>query len=147
MGNHRVEGLRFTDGTEVKADLVVMAVGVRPNIGLAKKSGIHTNRAILVNDYLETNIPDIYAVGECVEHQGMVYGLVKPLYEQGKVLAKQYVAKKVRPIKVPFFLPIKISGVDIFQLVNLLVMKAQKSFPSMMRSGEFIKEWSFKKTK
>ena len=102
MGHHRVEGLRFKDGTEVKADLVVMAAGVRPNIGLAKESGIDTNRAILVNDYLETNIPDIYAVGECVEHQGVVYGLVKPLYEQGKVLAKHICGRKVRDIKVLF---------------------------------------------
>ena len=55
--------------------MVVMAAGVRPNIQLAKESGIDTNRAIIVNDYLETSIPNIYAVGECAEHQGMVYGL------------------------------------------------------------------------
>ena len=115
MGNDRVEGLRFTDGTEVKADLVVMAVGVRPNIGLAKKSGIDTNRAILVNDYLETNIPDIYAVGECVEHQGMVYGLVKPLYEQGKVLAKHICGQETQAYQGSVLsTQLKISGVDVF---------------------------------
>nr|WP_263326452.1 nitrite reductase large subunit NirB [Neobacillus sp. Marseille-Q6967] len=89
FGKSRVEGLRFKDGTEVEADLVVMAAGVRPNIQLAKNAGIDTNRAILVNDYMETSIPNIYAVGECVEHRGIVYGLVQPLYEQGKVLAKR----------------------------------------------------------
>ncbi|MDI5791118.1 FAD-dependent oxidoreductase [Bacillus licheniformis] len=65
-----------------------MAAGVRPNIELAKASGISTNRAIIVSDYMETNVPNVYAVGECAEHNGTVYGLVKPLYEQGKVLAK-----------------------------------------------------------
>ncbi|GAA3328257.1 hypothetical protein GCM10020331_071500 [Ectobacillus funiculus] len=69
--------------------MVVMAVGVRPNVQLAQESGIEVNRAIVVNDYLETSVPNVYAVGECVEHRGMVYGLVKPLYEQGKILAKR----------------------------------------------------------
>ena len=117
IGNQRVEGLRFKDGTEVKADLVVMAVGVRPNIGLAKKSGIDTNRAILVNDYLETNIPDIYAVGECVEHRGLVYGLVKPLYEQGKVLAKHICGQESQGYQGSVLsTQLKISGVDVFSV-------------------------------
>ena len=117
IGNQRVEGLRFKDGTEVKADLVVMAVGVRPNIGLAKKSGIDTNRAILVNDYLETNTPDIYAVGECAEHRGGVYGLVKPLFEQGKVLAK-YICGQVSEGYQGSVLStqLKIAGVDVFSV-------------------------------
>lgn len=60
-----------------------MAVGIKPNIELARKSSIKINRGIIVNDYLETNIPGIYAVGECAEHRGIAYGLVAPLYEQG----------------------------------------------------------------
>ncbi|MDQ0230821.1 nitrite reductase large subunit NirB [Metabacillus malikii] len=87
VGDNRVERLTFTDGTEVEADLVVMAIGVKPNIALATESGIKTNRGIIVNDFLETNIANVYGVGECVEHEGVVYGLVKPLYEQGKILA------------------------------------------------------------
>ncbi|MEH6946881.1 nitrite reductase large subunit NirB [Bacillus sp. JJ634] len=117
FGNDRVEGLRFKDGTEVEANLVVMAVGVRPNIQLAKESGIETNRAIVVNDYLETNIPDIYAVGECVEHRGMVYGLVKPLYEQGKVLAKQICGIQCEGYQGSVLsTQLKISGVDVFSV-------------------------------
>ncbi|MCQ6275246.1 NAD(P)/FAD-dependent oxidoreductase [Bacillus sp. V3B] len=115
IGNNRVEGLRFKDGTEIEADLVVMAVGVRPNVQLAKENGIDTNRAILVNDYLETNVPDIYAVGECVEHQGMVYGLVKPLYEQGKVLAKHISGQECQGYQGSILsTQLKISGVDVF---------------------------------
>ena len=85
LGENQVQGLRFSDGEEIEADLVVMAVGVKANCKLAVDSGIPVNRGILVNDYMETEIPNIYAVGECAEHRGMVYGLVAPLYEQGKV--------------------------------------------------------------
>ncbi|MEH7306666.1 nitrite reductase large subunit NirB [Neobacillus drentensis] len=116
-GNKRVEKVTFQDGTEIAADLVVMAVGVRPNIQLAKESGIETNRAILVNDYMETNIPNIYAVGECVEHRGTVYGLVKPLYDQGKVLAKRICGMESKGYEgTVLSTQLKISGVDVFSV-------------------------------
>lgn len=116
-GSMRVEGLSFKDGTETKADLVVIAVGVRPNIRLANESGIETNRAILVNDYMETNIPNIYAVGECVEHRGMVYGLVKPLYDQGKVLANRICGLECKGYEgTVLSTQLKISGVDVFSV-------------------------------
>lgn len=117
IGEHRVEGLRFKDGTEIQTDLVVMAVGVKPNIQLAKDSGIETNRAIVVNDYLQTSVPNIYAVGECAEHRGMVYGLVKPLYEQGKVLAKHIIGMNGQGYSGSVLsTQLKISGVDVFSM-------------------------------
>src|SRR4051812_293413 len=70
FGNDRVEGIRFNDGTELEADLVVMAVGIKPNTELAKGCGLTVNRGVVVNDYLQTNIPHVYAVGECAEHNG-----------------------------------------------------------------------------
>ncbi|WP_144547985.1 nitrite reductase large subunit NirB [Bacillus sp. X1(2014)] len=116
-GRKRVERLSFKDGTETAADLVVMAVGVRPNIQLAKDSGIETNRGILVNDYLESNISNIFAVGECVEHRGMVYGLVKPLYDQGKVLAKRICGFDCKGYEgTVLSTQLKISGVDVFSV-------------------------------
>ncbi|MCY8203127.1 nitrite reductase large subunit NirB [Bacillus sp. N12A5] len=87
-GISRADGIRFKDGSSLKADLIVMAAGVRPNIELAVSAGIAVNRGIIVNDYMQTSKPNIYAVGECAEHNGTVYGLAAPLYEQGKVLAK-----------------------------------------------------------
>jgi nitrite reductase (NADH) large subunit len=115
IGNSRVQGLRFKDGTEVEADLVVMAVGVKPNVTLAEESGIETNRAILVNDYLETYTSNIYAVGECAEHRDMVYGLVKPLYEQGKILAKRICGIDCDGYKGSVLsTQLKISGIDVF---------------------------------
>jgi len=87
LGDARAEGIRFKDGIELPADFVVIAAGIRPNVALARQAGLQINRAIVVNDHLETTQPDIYAVGECVEHHGVCYGLVAPLLEQGKVLA------------------------------------------------------------
>ncbi|MEW9699713.1 nitrite reductase large subunit NirB [Paenibacillus sp. SI8] len=115
IGKKRVEGLQFKDGSKVEADLVVIAVGVRPNIKLAADSGVETNRAIVVNDSMETNIPGIYAVGECAEHRGMVYGLVAPLYEQGKVLAKKICGMDTEgyPGSI-LYSQLKVSGVEVF---------------------------------
>jgi NAD(P)H-nitrite reductase large subunit len=87
-GEHgRVKAVQFKDGSEVPADLVVMAVGIRPNTALAEKRGLHCQRGIVVSDTLQTvTDPRIYAVGECAAHRGIAYGLVAPLFEQGKVL-------------------------------------------------------------
>ncbi len=87
VGDDHVAGVRFKDGSEIPADLVVMAVGIRPNFALAKQAGLHCERGIVVNDTMQTYDPRIYAVGECVQHRGIAYGLVAPLFEQGKVCA------------------------------------------------------------
>ena len=87
VGQDRVKKVRFKDGSEIYADLVVMAVGIRPNIELAKKAGIHCERGIVVNDTLQTYDPRVYSVGECVQHKGTTYGLVAPLFEMAKVCA------------------------------------------------------------
>ncbi|MGG1049627.1 Assimilatory nitrate reductase electron transfer subunit [Bacillus subtilis] len=86
-GATKADRIHFKDGSSLKADLIVMAAGVKPNIELAVSAGIKVNRGIIVNDFMQTSEPNIYAVGECAEHNGTVYGLVAPLYEQGKVLA------------------------------------------------------------
>ena len=86
--NGRVRAIRFKDGTEVPADLVVMAAGIRSNTQLAEKIGLHCNRGIVVNDTMQTiTDPRIYSVGECAAHRGIAYGLVAPLFEQAKVCA------------------------------------------------------------
>ncbi|WP_404332938.1 nitrite reductase large subunit NirB [Mesobacillus maritimus] len=115
LGKKQVTGLRFKDGSRIKADLVVMAVGIKPNVTLATEAGIPVSRGILVNDYLETEIPNIYAVGECAEHRGMVYGLVAPLYQQGEVLAKRICEVEAEGYKGSVLsTQLKVSGVDVF---------------------------------
>jgi len=87
LGDEHVKGVRFKSGLEISADLVVMAVGIRPNTELANQSGIYTERGVVVNDTMQTYDPRIYAIGECVQHRGVTYGLVAPLFEQAKVCA------------------------------------------------------------
>ena len=90
LGKEKVEGVKLADGKVVPCDMVVVAAGVRPNTELAQVSGLPVERAIVVDDHLRVlDEPDIYAVGECVQHRGQTYGLVAPLWEQAKVLADQ----------------------------------------------------------
>src|SRR5438552_7925400 len=74
IGGEKVEGIAFKDGSSIEADLVVIAAGIRPNVELARKAGLHVNRGIVVNDFMEPSNPDVFAVGECVEHNGTCYG-------------------------------------------------------------------------
>jgi nitrite reductase (NADH) large subunit len=115
LGNGHVQGVAFAGGEEVPAEIVVIAAGIRPSVELGQKAGLTVNRGIVVNDHLETSDPRIFAVGECVEHNGQVYGLVAPLLEQGKVLAATITGNKG-----PVFqgwkpaAKLKIMGVDVF---------------------------------
>ena len=93
LGDRDVSGVRFTDGTEIACDMVVIAAGVRPNKELAQEFGLACDRAIIVDDALRTSDPDIYGVGECVQHRGTVYGLVAPIWEQTKTLALRLTGK------------------------------------------------------
>ena len=115
LGESRAEGVRFKDGSELPADFVVIAAGIRPNVELARKAGLQVNRGVVANDFMETSHPAIFAVGECVEHNGTCYGLVAPLLEQGKVLAATITGNKGPCYQgtVPAA-KLKIMGVDIF---------------------------------
>ena len=115
LGNGHVEGVEFKGGGSVPADLVVIAAGIRPNIGLAEKAGLEVKRGIVVNDYMETSHPDIFAVGECVQHNNTCYGLVAPLFEQAKVLAATITGHKGPKYEGSVLsAKLKIMGVDVF---------------------------------
>ncbi|MEK4293962.1 nitrite reductase large subunit NirB [Paenibacillus sp. FSL R5-0914] len=120
-GEQRVSGLRFSDGSTLAADFVVMAVGIKPNVTLAKDSGISVNRGIVVDDYLQTSMQNVYSIGECAEHRGMCYGLVAPLFEQGMVLAKHLCGSDTKPYEGSIVsTKLKISGVDVFSAGEFL---------------------------
>ena len=89
VGDDRVRGVVLSDGRTIKCDLLVVAAGIRANSELALTSGFAVERAIVVDDQMRTDDPDVYAVGECAQHRGQVYGLVAPLWDQAKVLADQ----------------------------------------------------------
>ncbi len=87
LGDEHVQGVRFADGEEIDADLVVMAAGIRPNAELAQSAGLYCEKGVVVNDTMQTYDPRIYSVGECVQHRDTTYGLVAPLWDQAKVCA------------------------------------------------------------
>ncbi|MCP5419021.1 MAG: NAD(P)/FAD-dependent oxidoreductase [Gammaproteobacteria bacterium] len=115
VGNGRVQAVRFADGGTVDADLVVMAVGIRPNFSLAREAGIHCERGIMVSDTMQTFDPRVYAVGECVQHRGVCYGLVAPLFDQAKVaanhLANYGIARYEGSVTST---KLKVTGIDLF---------------------------------
>src|SRR5262245_5444801 len=115
VGNGHAEGVALEDGSILEADLVVVAAGIRPNVELGRQAGLYINRGIVVNDHMETSDPDIFAVGECVEHRGTCYGLVAPLLEQGRVLAATITGNKGPTYtgSIPAS-KLKIMGVDVF---------------------------------
>ncbi len=110
----RVTGLRLDDGTELPCDILVMAVGIRPNVALAKEAGLATGRGIHVDDQMITSDESILAVGECVEHDGAVFGLVAPLYDQAKVAAATLLEQKAAFKQRTVSTKLKVTGVDLF---------------------------------
>lgn len=115
LGDERVTGIRFKDGTELDVDLVIMAVGIKPNIELAEKIGLYCERGIIVNDTMQTYDPRIYAVGECVQHRDTTYGLVAPLFDQGKVCANHLAEFGIAMYKGSVTsTKLKVTGIDLF---------------------------------
>jgi nitrite reductase (NADH) large subunit len=110
-----VVAVKFSDGSKVPADLVVMAAGIRPNIALAQAAGIHCTRGIVVNDTLQTFDPRVYAVGECASHRGIAYGLVAPLFEQAKICANHLAGFGIGIYRGSVAsTKLKVTGIDLF---------------------------------
>ncbi|EPK0156327.1 nitrite reductase small subunit NirD [Acinetobacter baumannii] len=117
--NGHVKQIRLKDGTVLDADLVVFAVGIRPNIALAQSAGLRCNRGVLVNDTMQTFDPSIYAVGECIEHRGQTFGLVEPLWGQAFICATHLAEHGSLTFKAPTVpTQLKVSGVDVFSAGN-----------------------------
>lgn len=114
-GDSSIQGVTLDDGTFLPAEMLVMACGIRPRVELAQQSGIPVNRGIIVNDTLATAIPGIYAIGECAEHAGQVYGMVQPIFEQSSVLADILSGEKPtsRYRGSRLYARLKIAGVEV----------------------------------
>jgi nitrite reductase (NADH) large subunit len=121
VGSDRVEAVRFADGTQVPAELVVMAAGVRPNVALAHDAGLHCERAIVVDDTLQTYDPRVYAVGECVQHRRATFGLVAPIWDQARVCAAHLAgAGHRRYVQQATATHLKVSGVDLYSAGDIV---------------------------
>ena len=117
-GDGKVEGVRLKDGREIPASLVVMAVGIRPATALAREAGLTVNRGICVDDHMVTSDPDILAVGECVEHDGNVYGLVAPLWDMCRSLADGLTDQHSGYRGSVTSTKLKVAGLDVFSAGN-----------------------------
>jgi len=113
-GDGRVERLVLADGTVIPADLVVMSVGVRPSVALAQTAGLATGRGITVDDRMTTSDPRIFALGECAEHRGLVYGLVEPAYEHADTLSRHLAGQPAEYRGTSLATSLKVSGLPVF---------------------------------
>ncbi|GAA4784315.1 NADPH-nitrite reductase [Actinomycetospora chlora] len=134
----RVSGVRFTDGSTLDCDTVVVTAGIRPNIGLAMVSGLETQRAIVVDDRMRSVDDDaIFVVGECAQHRGEVYGVVGPLWEQAGVLADvvtganpdaEYHGSRLAT-------KLKVAGVDVAQMGVKTPERSSDEFVQFSETG------------
>ena len=119
-GSGRVEAVELRDGTTIAADAVVVAVGIRANIGLARAAGLEVGRGIVVDDHLETSTAGVHAIGECAEHRGCCYGLVEPAYEQAQLLARRLAGERASYPGSVLATNLKVSGVNVFSAGDFL---------------------------
>lgn len=141
LGNDQghVTHLRLNDGRVLDADLVVFAVGIRPNISLAQSAGLRCNRGVLVNDTMQTFDPSIYAVGECIEHRGQTFGLVEPLWGQAFICASHLAEHGSLTFKAPTVpIQLKVSGVDVFSAgqIDIDVNQSEDGYEDIIMNDE-----------
>ena len=115
LGANRVEGVRLKDGTEIAAKLVVMAAGIRPSTVLAARAGLEVQRGILVDDFMTTSDPAIFALGECVQHRGVCYGLAAPIWDMAKTCADRLAGLEGGAYEGSLCAAkLKVTGVDLY---------------------------------
>lgn len=119
-GNGAATGLDFADGAHLSAELVVCAVGIRPNAGLATAAGLTVQRGIVVDDHLAASLPGFHAIGECAEHRGVAYGLVEPAYAQAEALAARLKGRASAFEGMVLATNLKVSGVPVFSAGDVL---------------------------
>ncbi len=139
-GESRVESVELTDGSRLDADAVIFAAGIRPNISLAKEAGIPVNRGVVVDDHLQTGVPNVFALGECAEHRGTCYGLVEPAYEQARVLARHLAGASAAYHGSVVSTNLKVSGVGVFSAGDFMGSEGSESIVlSDFRHGTYRK--------
>ncbi len=139
-GEDKVEGLSFKDGSSLEADIVILCVGIRPNAGLAEKSGVYCKRGIVVSDTMQTYDPAIYAVGECVEHRGATFGLVAQVFEQARVAANHISGDARLTFKNrPTAARLKIPGIDLYSAGRVVEDKESDSIDYCDRNEKVYK--------
>jgi nitrite reductase (NADH) large subunit len=111
--NEKFVGIELEDGRIIHGNLLIISAGIIPNVEFAKNSGINVNKGIVVNDYMETNVEGIFAVGDCVEHQGRIYGIIPACLDQAKVAVENIMGRKVEYKGTIPLNSLKVTGVDL----------------------------------
>jgi nitrite reductase (NADH) large subunit len=139
-GETRVEAIELADGRRIDADAVIFAAGIRPNTVLAKDAGVAVNRGIVVDDVMQTGMPNIFALGECAEHRGICYGLVEPAYEQARVLALHLAGAAALYVGSVLATNLKVSGVSVFSAGDFMGAQGSEAIVlSDIRHGTYKK--------
>jgi len=120
VGTHRVEGVELVDGTGLVADVVVVATGITPNVEIARAAGLDVKRGIVVDDRLQTSTQGVHAIGECAEHRRQCYGLVEPVHEQARILARRLAGEDARYHGSIVTTNLKVSGIKLFSAGDFL---------------------------
>jgi len=120
LGEEHVCGVEFADGRRIETDAVIFAAGIAPNKELARDAGVETQRGVVVNDHMQTNVDDVFALGECAQHRGVCYGLVEPAYEQARVLAARLCGEGDAYDGSIVSTNLKVSGVNVFSAGDFL---------------------------
>lgn len=113
LGEKKFEGVELEDGRKIYGDALIISAGITPDIEVAKNSGIETNKGIIVNDFMETNFRDVYALGDCAEHNGRVYGIIPACIEQSEIVVKNILGERVEYKGTIPFNSLKVTGVDL----------------------------------
>lgn len=113
LGEKKFEGVELEDGRKIYGDALIISAGITPDIEVAKNSGIEINKGIIVNDFMETNFRDVYALGDCAEHNGRVYGIIPACIEQSEIVAKNILGERVEYKGTIPFNSLKVTGVDL----------------------------------
>lgn len=113
LGQDEVKGIGFKDSREIKADLAVVAAGIRSNLSLAQEAGLKTDRGLIVDDYLQTNVPEIFAAGDVIEHKGRIYGIIPASFNQARIAASNILNKKIKYEGTILWNTLKVMGIDL----------------------------------
>lgn len=113
LGQDEVRGLRFKGGKEIETDLAVIAAGVMPNIQIAKQAGLETNRGLVVNEYLQSSRPEIFAAGDVIEHRSKVYGIIPASFNQARIAARNILGRTEEYEGTVLSNTLKVVGIDL----------------------------------
>jgi nitrite reductase (NADH) large subunit len=119
IGDHQVQGLLLKDGSQIETDLIIISAGVRPNLELAQKAGLKTGKGVPVSDHMETEIPDIYAAGDGIEHKGMLYGIWPASEKQGEAAGLNMAGKSVAYTGTTISNLLKVAGIDLLAVGDI----------------------------